>query len=448
MGGVASRGVALAAGLLALAGGSALPGAAQADDLLKAGRTAYKQFCSHCHGIDMVSAGTSSYDLRKYPKDRKVDFLKVLHEGKGAMPAWGDILTADEMEALWHYVATRDGKEEAADAAPAAPTQGNGPPVMLASQEVGPDADALETVAPGALTVCLPKNGGPMSARRSRGGAGFDYRLAERIAADAGLDLAAAWFESEQEEEGSPVKEAYALLSHGVCDLVPSFALTARALNGVAGGRGALPRWDERPDWMKPSFQVDLEPVIASRPYLRVGLGLAARRGAVETNPDLRDVSRVADMPAGVTMGVAQGTMGGVITRRQVPAALAAASRTFNPGPKFLWHMENGAFDVALVSTAAFDMHRQQNALTQIELLPYRHPIGFNIAMIGPADRPGLVEAANRTIERLGDEGLRELAEAAGVTWDAPREPWTMPPLSMSDIVAAEARPANQSGTQ
>jgi mono/diheme cytochrome c family protein len=71
----------------------------------------YKDFCAHCHGPNMVNPGTNSYDLRKWPQDRKEDFVTAVVSGKGDMPAWGDILRPDEVEALWRYVVTRGGKE-------------------------------------------------------------------------------------------------------------------------------------------------------------------------------------------------------------------------------------------------------------------------------------------------------------------------------------------------
>ena len=97
----------LLAGLLSLA----TPAFAEAPPLLEKGKSAYKQFCAHCHGIDMVNPGTSSYDLRKWPKDRKADFYTSVTKGKGDMPAWGDILLPEELDALWVYVVTRGGKE-------------------------------------------------------------------------------------------------------------------------------------------------------------------------------------------------------------------------------------------------------------------------------------------------------------------------------------------------
>ncbi|MEM9441363.1 MAG: cytochrome c [Pseudomonadota bacterium] len=100
------RALAVAA-LLTLYGASA-----EAEEaLLAKGESVYKQFCSHCHGLDMKNPGTSSYDLRKWPRDAKETFVKSVMEGKGDMPAWGDILLPEELEAIWFYVATRGGKE-------------------------------------------------------------------------------------------------------------------------------------------------------------------------------------------------------------------------------------------------------------------------------------------------------------------------------------------------
>lgn len=81
------------------------------EDLLKKGASTYKQFCSHCHGIGMVNPGTSSYDLRKWPTYQKDAFYNSVKNGKGDMPAWGDVLFPEELDAIWVYVATRAGQE-------------------------------------------------------------------------------------------------------------------------------------------------------------------------------------------------------------------------------------------------------------------------------------------------------------------------------------------------
>lgn len=79
--------------------------------LFKDGKTLFKDFCAHCHGINMVNPGTSSYDLRKWPVENKTGFATAVMKGKGDMPAWGDILFPEEVDALWVYVIMRAGKE-------------------------------------------------------------------------------------------------------------------------------------------------------------------------------------------------------------------------------------------------------------------------------------------------------------------------------------------------
>ncbi len=383
----------------------------------------------------MVNPGTSSYDLRRYPQERRDDFLRTLHEGKGAMPAWGDILTEAEMDALWRYVATRGGKEPA-------PDEGAGPPIEddaagAATPEAGGAAlaggGARPTVEEGALTVCLARGGGVMSSRRAAGGVGVDYALSEAVAEAVGLPLSVVWFESEQDEESSPVKEAYAMLSHGLCDLVPSFALLRSALSGVAGGRGALPRWDERPARMAPGAQVDLEPIAVTRPYMRAEMGLVVREG-VDPGP----VERLSDLE-GITLGIEQGTLAGALTARQVSADALAGAVTMNPGPGFLWRMEAGAFDAALTTTGAYDLHARQNPITALRLTDYRHPMGFNLAVAGLASKEGLVAAADAAIGALGEDGLAALAAGEGATWAAPRAPAVAPPMTMRDLAVEAA---------
>lgn len=88
--------------------------------LLQDGLKAYEFFCSKCHGKDMVNPGTSSYDLRKWPQDNKLGFETSVLKGKGSMPAWGDVIYPEELEALWVYVATRGGTEPFPD------TEGDG----------------------------------------------------------------------------------------------------------------------------------------------------------------------------------------------------------------------------------------------------------------------------------------------------------------------------------
>lgn len=95
--------------------------AEDAHPLFGEGKTLFKDFCSHCHGIDMVNPGTSSYDLRRWPVENKTGFVSAVMKGKGDMPAWGDILYPEEVDSLWIYVIMRAGKEPFPDSAELTP---------------------------------------------------------------------------------------------------------------------------------------------------------------------------------------------------------------------------------------------------------------------------------------------------------------------------------------
>lgn len=80
------------------------PDPAPSPELVVQGRGLYRQLCSTCHGVNMVNPGTSSFDLRKFPREERDRFVVSVVRGKNSMPAWGDMLQPDEIEALWAYV--------------------------------------------------------------------------------------------------------------------------------------------------------------------------------------------------------------------------------------------------------------------------------------------------------------------------------------------------------
>jgi mono/diheme cytochrome c family protein len=75
--------------------------------LIGPGKTTYAQKCSHCHGFNMVNAGTIAPDLRRFPDDRERFFTTVKLGKNGKMPPWGDLLSDDQIACLWTYVASR-----------------------------------------------------------------------------------------------------------------------------------------------------------------------------------------------------------------------------------------------------------------------------------------------------------------------------------------------------
>src|ERR1700761_2743698 len=71
------------------------------------GKATFAEKCSHCHGPNMVNAGTITPDLRKFPDDRD-RFVTTVKSGKnGRMPPWGDLLNDDQIGARWAYVSSQ-----------------------------------------------------------------------------------------------------------------------------------------------------------------------------------------------------------------------------------------------------------------------------------------------------------------------------------------------------
>ena len=78
---------------------------------IELGREQYSRTCAQCHGRNMVNAGTTVYDLRRFPADEPQRFLSSVSLGKGNMPSFKDALTPDQIDVLWAYVGSRGGKE-------------------------------------------------------------------------------------------------------------------------------------------------------------------------------------------------------------------------------------------------------------------------------------------------------------------------------------------------
>ena len=70
------------------------------------GRQLYNSFCARCHGLNMVTPGSSFFDLRTLGSDEQDRFERSVNQGLRAMPAWGSILKPDDVQALWAYVST------------------------------------------------------------------------------------------------------------------------------------------------------------------------------------------------------------------------------------------------------------------------------------------------------------------------------------------------------
>ena len=74
--------------------------------LIGPGRNTYAQKCGHCHGPNMVTAGTVAPDLRAFLDDN-ARFVATVKQGKNRMPPWGDILNDQEITEIWAFVSSR-----------------------------------------------------------------------------------------------------------------------------------------------------------------------------------------------------------------------------------------------------------------------------------------------------------------------------------------------------
>jgi mono/diheme cytochrome c family protein len=72
---------------------------------VRRGAEVFERNCAPCHGPRMQDP-ESAFDLRKFPPSQHDRFVNSVTHGKNQMPPWGDMLKADEIEALWVYVLT------------------------------------------------------------------------------------------------------------------------------------------------------------------------------------------------------------------------------------------------------------------------------------------------------------------------------------------------------
>ncbi len=79
--------------------------AAHAEDAAKieAGEQVYNTYCATCHG-DGLAGSSRTFDLRKLRSDERPRFEHSVTNGKGEMPPWKGVLTAEQIDQLWNYI--------------------------------------------------------------------------------------------------------------------------------------------------------------------------------------------------------------------------------------------------------------------------------------------------------------------------------------------------------
>jgi mono/diheme cytochrome c family protein len=81
------------------------PSHANAQDQSKnsAGEATFSEYCSTCHGDNLVSSGLT-FDLRRLKATDRPRFENSVLNGKNQMPPWRGVLTAEQIDTLWNYI--------------------------------------------------------------------------------------------------------------------------------------------------------------------------------------------------------------------------------------------------------------------------------------------------------------------------------------------------------
>jgi mono/diheme cytochrome c family protein len=71
-----------------------------------AGREVYAENCAQCHGERLMATGAAP-DLKQLRADQRGRFDAIVRDGKGQMPAWGGMITDEQIDQVWAYVRSR-----------------------------------------------------------------------------------------------------------------------------------------------------------------------------------------------------------------------------------------------------------------------------------------------------------------------------------------------------
>ena len=79
---------------------------AQDQAAIGAGERIYDENCAACHG-EKLRNPTAGADLRELGAGDRLRFDKAVAEGKGQMPSWTGVLSAEELDQVWAYIRSR-----------------------------------------------------------------------------------------------------------------------------------------------------------------------------------------------------------------------------------------------------------------------------------------------------------------------------------------------------
>ena len=76
---------------------------AQDQAKIEAGEAIFNDYCSTCHGQNLVSSG-QTFDLRRLTANDRARFQNSVLYGKNQMPPWKGVLGDEQIDQLWHYI--------------------------------------------------------------------------------------------------------------------------------------------------------------------------------------------------------------------------------------------------------------------------------------------------------------------------------------------------------
>lgn len=274
------------------------------------------------------------------------------------------------------------------------------------------------------LTICLEENSDPYSWKRGKNTGGFDLLVAQAVADGLGAKLVVQWFETENEEESFPDREANALMSAGICDLVAGYPLYGGALGAPSSPTTTLPG-HEGANASERLKRYQLGELVPSRPYhnapLQVIVGQEGKGRRIETLSDLN----------GLRLGAEEGTLTDTIFMAYRGGYFASKVTHVVPKSGILAQLEAGAFDAVLIELHRFDTYRRDRPDTQLRATGYRHALGFNMGFVGLKSRQDLLDRVNPVLEGLAASGkLEGFATAVGMTLVPPTAPAVLDRIS------------------
>jgi ABC-type amino acid transport substrate-binding protein len=287
---------------------------------------------------------------------------------------------------------------------------------------------ALAAHAEGTLRICLDESS-PYVNHEGKGSGGFDVAVAQAVAKRLGRTLEVQWFETEVDNDNSPVTQQNALLSDGRCQLIGGYTLVRDGL-GKPGVPTARPPSYEG---MKPGDRrryVPLGTVVAGRAYHFAPITVLLGPGAAD-----RKIGSIADLQ-GVKIGSEQSTVADTVLMNYNGGKYVDQITHVIPGRnELLPKLEQGEYDAVMVPLSRFDKYRAEHPATKIKPSGYYYRIGFNMGFVALSTEQNLLDQVNAVVgDMLASNEFAKLAQATGATYVAPRQPEVLEQILITEF--------------